>query len=115
MDSRFDAAWLATHPHDRALVVMMEARPPGPDPPRRTGIREQLEARRSHDTWDRLATITCPTCIGCGRYEGIAPLRNSEAMASRIEGAELHVYQGGHAVLPPDGRALDDVVGFLRA
>jgi len=115
MDSRFDAAWLAAHPDDQALVVMMEARAPGPDHPRLTGLREQLEARRTHDTWDRLATIDCPTFIGCGVYDGIAPWRNSEAMASRIEGAELHVYRGGHAFLAQDGRAFDDVVGFLQA
>jgi pimeloyl-ACP methyl ester carboxylesterase len=115
MDTRFDAAWLVAHPDDRALVDMMEARAPGSDHPRPTGIREQLEARRTHDTWDRLATIACPTFIGCGAYDGIAPLRNSEAMASRIEGAELHVYRGGHAFLAQDGQAFGDVLGFLQA
>ena len=115
MDRRFDAAWLAAHPDDQALVDMVEARAPGPDHPRLAGIREQLEARRTHDTWDRLATIACPTFIGCGAYDGIAPLRNSEAMASRIEGAELHVYRGGHAFLAQDGQAFGDVVGFLQA
>jgi len=115
LDRRFDAAWLAAHPDDQALVAMMEARAPGPDHPRLTGIRAQLEARRTHDTWDRLATIACPTFIGCGAYDGIAPLRNSEAMASRIEGAEFHVYRGGHAFLAQDGQAFDDVVGFLQA
>ena len=114
MDERFDAAWLTAHRDDRALVAMMEARAPGPDHPRLTGIREQLEARRTHDTWDRLATIACPTFIGCGEYDGIAPVRNSEAMASRIEGAELHVYRGGHGFLAQDGRAFEDVVRFLE-
>jgi pimeloyl-ACP methyl ester carboxylesterase len=93
---------------------MMEARAPGPASPRLRGIHEQLEARRTHDTWDRLATIACPTFIGCGAYDGIAPMRNSEAMASRIEGAELRVYRGGHAFLAQDAHALDDVIGFLQ-
>jgi len=115
IDSRFDAAWLAAHPDDQALVTMMEARAPGPAHPRRTGLLRQLEARSTHDTWDRLATITSPTFIGCGRYDGIAPVRNSEAMASRIAGSELHVYQGGHAFLAQDAHAFDDVVGFLQA
>ena len=115
IDRRFDAAWLAAHPDDQALVDMMEARAPGPDHPRLTGMREQLEARRSHDTWDRLATIASPTFIGCGAFDGIAPLRNSEAMASRVQGAKLHVYRGGHGFLAQDGHAFEDVAEFLQA
>jgi pimeloyl-ACP methyl ester carboxylesterase len=113
MDTRFDPSWLASHPDDRRLVAMMASRAPGPDHPRRGGFHEQLEARRTHDTWDRLAGITCPTFIGCGQFDGIAPLRNSEAMAAAIPGAELHVYAGGHAFLAQAPESLEDVAGFL--
>jgi 3-oxoadipate enol-lactonase len=109
MDTRFDQDWLDAHPGDRRLVEMLEAREPGRGP----GFREQLEARKGHDTWDRLGVIACPTFIGCGRFDGIAPPRNSEAMASRIRGAELHVYQGGHAFLAQDPQSLPDVLAFL--
>jgi 3-oxoadipate enol-lactonase len=109
MDTRFDESWLASHPGDRRLVEMMEARQPG----RGSGFTEQLEARRHHDTWDRLEAIACPTFIGCGRFDGIAPVRNSEALASRVSGAELHVYQGGHAFLAQDPQSVTDVVAFL--
>jgi pimeloyl-ACP methyl ester carboxylesterase len=115
LDSRFDQAWLDSHPVDRQLVMLMEARAPGPDHPRRAGIHEQLQARRTHDSWDRLPFITCPTFIGCGRYDGIAPVRNSEAMASRIGGAEFHVYEGGHAFLAQAPQSFDDLATFLVA
>ena len=115
MDTRFDPAWLDSHPDDRRLVAMMESRGPGPDHPGRAGIHEQLQARRTHDTWDRLAGIACPTFIGCGRFDGIAPLRNSEAMASEIPGAELHAYPGGHAFLAQAPESFEDVARFLLA
>ncbi len=112
MDTRFDSAWLDSHPDDRRLVAVIESRASGRDPDQ-PGIQEQLKARSNHDTWDRLATITCPTFIGCGRYDGIAPLQNSEAMASAITGAELHVYPGGHGFLSQAPESFDDVTRFL--
>ncbi len=113
LDTRFDRPWLDSHPADRSLVAMMAGRTPEPDHPRRDGYSQQLEARRTHDTWDRLPAITCPTFIGCGRYDGIAPMANSEAMASRIGAAELHVYEGGHAFLAQAPESFDDITGFL--
>ncbi len=115
MDARFDEAWLNSHPEDEALVIAMESRAAGPDHPRAVGIREQLQARKNHDTWDRLGAITCPTFIGCGRYDGIAPEANSRAMASRIAGADLQVYEGGHAFMAQDRAAFDDVFAFLQS
>lgn len=115
MDTRFDDAWLASHPSDRALVAAMESRAAGPDHPRAAGIHEQLQARRGHDTWDRLGAITCPTFIGCGRYDGIAPEANGRAMASRIAHADLHVYEGGHGFLAQDRSAFEDLIRFLEA
>ena len=115
MDSRFDDAWLASHPGDQALITAMESRAAGPDHPRAAGIHEQLQARRGHDTWDRLGAISCPTFIGAGRYDGIAPEVNSRAMASRIAHAELHVYEGGHGFLAQDRTAFEDIIGFLES
>jgi 3-oxoadipate enol-lactonase len=64
--------------------------------------------------WDRLPSITCPTYVACGRFDGIAPPGNSAALASRIAGAQLHTYQGGHAFLAQDPRSIGDVIGFLQ-
>jgi 3-oxoadipate enol-lactonase len=63
--------------------------------------------------WDRLGSIECPTLVACGRYDGIAPLANGEAIAGRIPGAELGVYEGGHAFFAQDRRALPEIIDFL--
>jgi 3-oxoadipate enol-lactonase len=113
IDTRFDDAWLGAHPNDAALAAMLASQEPEPDPQRRQGVLEQLAARRTHDVWDRLSAITSPTFIGCGRYDGIAPPVNSEAMASVIAGAELHEYEGGHLFFVQDPRSVPDVIEFL--
>ena len=64
---------------------------------------------------DRLGRITCPTLVGCGRYDGVAPVANSEAIATRIAGAELRRYEGGHLFLTQDPRALPEVIDFLAS
>ena len=113
IDDRFDEPWLEAHPGDRALVDFLRAPAPDASPAEVTGRRAQLEARRSHDVWDRLPTITCPTFVACGRYDPIAPMANSVAIASRVAGAELHVYEGGHAFFVQDRSALPELRSFL--
>jgi 3-oxoadipate enol-lactonase len=116
MDTRFDDEWLATHPGDRRLVEMLAGRDADltAAPEVLRGKHEQLEARRRHDVWDRLGSIRCPTFIGCGRFDGIAPMVNSEAMASRISRSELHVYDGGHAFLAQDPSSIGEIIEFLE-
>jgi pimeloyl-ACP methyl ester carboxylesterase len=113
LDERFDEPWLAAHPGDRALVGELTADEPDPEPDVVVGRRAQMEARRGHDVWDRLPTVACPTFVACGHYDPIAPMANSEAIASRIAGAELHVYEGGHAFFAQDPDALVDLGAFL--
>jgi pimeloyl-ACP methyl ester carboxylesterase len=111
LDTRFDADWLATHPTDRGLAEMMAARRSDPTP----GATEQLLARAGHDVTDRLHLVSCPTLVACGRYDGIAPVANSEAIAARIPNAELRVYEGGHAFFAQDARAFPEILDFLDA
>ena len=116
LDTRFTPEWLATHDADRGLVEMMAARHGGErsvDEVR--GEAEQLDARRRHNVIDRLDRITCPTLVAAGRYDGIAPPANSEAIAGRIPNAELRVYEGGHAFFAQDREAFPDVLDFLTA
>lgn len=114
MDTRFDDAWLESHPLDRALVAAMEQRRrPSGDPEVVRGAWEQLQARRGHDVCDRLKVVSCPTLVAAGRFDGIAPVANAEAIAARIDGAELRVYEGGHPFFVQDPKAMPDVIGFL--
>jgi 3-oxoadipate enol-lactonase len=113
VDIRFDDQWLASHPQDHRLVELLAGRDAAPDPGQQRGRARQLAARRSHDVWDRLPSITCPAFIGCGRFDGIAPPRLSAAIVSRIPGAQLHTYEGGHLFIAQDPRCMTDVVSFL--
>ena len=79
----------------------------------RRGEREQLLARRDHDVAERLRNITCPTLVAAGRYDGIAPLANSEAIVSRIPNSDLRVYEGGHIFFVQDSLAIPEMLDFL--
>lgn len=116
MDTRFTPEWLEAHPADKLFVQGIRGdygAPPGSEAER--GEIEQFGARRTHDVWDRLTAITAPTFVGAGRYDGIAPLSNSEAMAQRIPNAELHVYEGGHGFFAQDSNAFPEVMTFLAS
>ncbi|CAB4879894.1 unannotated protein [freshwater metagenome] len=116
LDQRFTPEWLAEHPADQALAGAMGQRSAsGKSAEVLRGEALQLQARSHHDVWDRLANITCPTLVASGRYDGIAPLSNGEAIASRIADARLNVYEGGHAFFVQDRAAFPDILEFLRA
>jgi 3-oxoadipate enol-lactonase len=117
LDTRFDDRWLASHPADAQLVDLLAARGQagsgvtGEGPGR--GVSEQFAARSRHDVWDRLGAISCPTLVASGRYDGIAPMGNGRAIASRISHADFRVYDGGHLFVVQDPAALPDVIAFL--
>lgn len=114
LDTRFTPEYLASHPADQAVAAMYVARSKVEKSEERLrGEREQLLARSAHDVMDRLPKISCPTLVAAGRYDGIAPLANSEAIVSRIPGSELRVYEGGHVFFLQDRRAMIDVLDFL--
>ncbi len=114
LDRRFTPEWLTTHPGDQALVALRAASPP-PSGERARGIALQLAARADHDVSSRLEAISCPTLVGAGRYDDLAPVANSEAMAGRIAGARLEVYDGGHLFFLQDPRAFEDARRFLAS
>ena len=115
-DSRWDERWLAAHPADRAIAERLTAAGPDQqDPAAVAAYAAQLQAREGHDVWDRLGAITCPALVGYGQYDGIAPVRNSTSIASRIRGAELHGYEGGHGFLFQDPAAFPAFIAFLQA
>ena len=100
-----------TEAESYALAERLNAPPDAEDA---DGRAFQLRARSGHDVWDRLEAITCPTFVGYGRHDGIAPEANSTAIASRIPGAELRGYDGGHLFVFQDPAAFPDLVAFLH-
>jgi pimeloyl-ACP methyl ester carboxylesterase len=60
-------------------------------------FRAQLDASRAHDAWDRLPSVTAPTLVMHGSEDAVMPLANARALAERIPGARLVVFDGaGH-------------------
>lgn len=113
-DRRWSTDWLAEHPDQAALAAGFAAAHDG----RETedvvrGRTWQLQARKGHDVLDRLHRVDCPTMVGSGRYDDIAPVVNGQAICDRIPDSTLHVYDGGHAFLVQDPSAWPDLLGFL--
>lgn len=119
-DRRHDAAWRRAHPEaaERILALVEARQLPAADGGAEAdraaeGARRQLEARRGHDTWSRLPRLRVPTLVCGGRYDGIAPPENQEALARRIPGAQLELFDGGHMFLVQDRSALPRIARFL--
>ena len=111
-DTRFTPEWLASHPSDAQLMSMRgESTTKSADVIR--GERLQLAARADHDVANRLHLISCPTFVAAGKFDGIAPPVNSEAIAERISGATMSVYEGGHMFLAQDPTAIREIRPFL--
>jgi 3-oxoadipate enol-lactonase len=116
VDSRWNEAWFAEHEIDRMIATAVaSAGAPDPAGDGGRGQRRQMDARAHHDVWDRLPAITCPTLVAAGRYDGIAPVANGRAIVSRVPGAELRIYEGGHVFFVQDPTAIPEIVAFLLA
>jgi 3-oxoadipate enol-lactonase len=85
------------------------------DPETETGSKRQLEARKSHDTFNRLNNITCPVFICGGKYDGIAPLENQRNLNERIPNSKLELFEGGHGFLGQDPKAYKKIIKFLQS
>ena len=114
-DTRFTDEWLAERPVDAEIMRFQEDRPDTQKTKLQIlGERLQLEARMGHDVADRLHLISAPTLITAGRFDGIAPLANSQAIAERIPHSTLNIYEGGHPFLSQDRQAMRDIRTFLQ-
>ncbi len=114
-DTRFDESWQDAQPDAAAKLLSRMVDDTGQDDEVRTGARRQLEARAGHDTFDRLGAIQSPTLVAAGRYDGIAPVANSEALVAGIPDARLEVFDGGHLFLLQDRSAWTSILDFLGA
>lgn len=116
-DLRRDAAWRASHPDEYATLVeqgLAGAQVGADEPGRADGYRRQLLARKELDTFDRLPGLTARTFICGGRYDGIAPIANEESLLAQLPNAQLELFEGGHAFLQEDPRALERIIAFLH-
>lgn len=115
-DTRNDPAWQADHPRELHQMVEQTAamfQRGGDDPAGKEGARRQLQARLGHDTYDRLPNLNLPVFICGGRYDGIAPVSNLEALRGQIPDARLELFEGGHMFLSQDPAAFERIEQFL--
>jgi 3-oxoadipate enol-lactonase len=111
-DTRRTDEWIAANP-DRwktLFDISLAARRPDRD---EVGAMKQLNARRFHDTYERLATLNMPVLLQGGLYDGIAPPENMRALERVIPGAQLKLYEGGHLFFIQDRRAYPDMIDWL--
>ncbi len=115
-DTRCNEDWQRTNPREyKALVnemlagAMVGANEPG----RAVGARRQLEARMGHDVYDRLPNLQMPVLICGGRYDGISPTANLEAIRKQVPHAHFELFEGGHLFFQQDPRAFERIAAFL--
>jgi 3-oxoadipate enol-lactonase len=113
-DTRCDGGWAADNPRKlEELIGNFTDDPFAEEPGHQSGISRLLEARRQHDTWERLADIGCPVLTCGGEYDGIALPSAQVRMAGKIPGATLCIFEGGHQFLWQDSSAFAEIVRFL--
>ena len=113
-DTRFTPEWLASHPSDAQMITMINEMASFPKEVEVVrGERLQLDARKYHDVVNRLHKILCPTFVAAGKFDGIAPPVNSEAIVERISDATMSLYEGGHMFVAQDPTAIREIRTFL--
>ncbi|MEY3200764.1 MAG: hypothetical protein RIR70_314 [Pseudomonadota bacterium] len=115
-DLRRDDAWQAAHPalyrallDEQIATMALVQRSPEAD----IGRLRQLEARRHHDTFDRLTTLAMPVAVFGGQHDGIACPDAVARLAAQIKGALLAFFEGGHLVHVQNRSAAREIVAWL--
>ncbi|MFT4562509.1 MAG: 3-oxoadipate enol-lactonase [Gammaproteobacteria bacterium] len=115
-DTRRDATWRTenTAAFETMIGQMLDAVSIGADEPDRAmGARRQIEARSRLDTYARLSQLAMPVMVCGGRFDGIAPIANLEAIVQQIAGAKLELFDGGHMFYLQDPDAFERIGTFL--
>lgn len=75
----------------------------------------QAESCLTHDAYDELLSITCPTLVIGGTDDRIVTGRASEEIARQIPGSRLYLYQGlGHGLYEEAPDFLQRVADFCK-
>jgi len=117
IDTRRDKEWQAANQRQWEVIIndrLASLAAHAGEPRREMGQRRQLEARKGHDTYDRLRQLKMPVYICGGYYDGISPPDNLMALKRQIPNATLEFFQGSHTFLTDDPNALERVMLFLR-
>lgn len=79
------------------------------------GYMHTSHAVETHDTWKDLNRIAVPTLLLCGAEDMVTPPRHSEAMATLIPHAQVHIIPRSlHGFLAERPESLDIILDLLR-
>jgi pimeloyl-ACP methyl ester carboxylesterase len=84
--------------HNTRLADLLQREEAGksyPYPMPLHAFQAQCDACIAHDTRDRLDAIQAPVLVTSGNLDLFTPLHYSKAIASRIPGSELAIFEGG--------------------
>ena len=111
-DLRITDAWVKENPKDWEKLKELSSNriQYKPEP---FGFKNQLMARKEHDTSNRLFAIKVPVLLQGGKYDGIAPIKNMEYLNKNIKSSTLNFYEGGHLFLIQDKQAFKDIITWL--
>jgi pimeloyl-ACP methyl ester carboxylesterase len=100
-----------------ALDRMMRAlnAPGAPAGPTAGTLLAQIDALTKHDVLGRLGEISCPTLVLGGRIDMMVPGFASEEIAAAIPGAELTMFDTGHACMIEEMSEFNDRVSRFLA
>jgi 3-oxoadipate enol-lactonase len=115
LDNRLGEGWRRSNPekYRETLNQMMAPSRFEDEPGRATGARRQLDARRDHDTYDRLSQLRMLVYICGGKFDGLSPPENLEALHRQIRGSTLEYFEGGHMFLRQDPNTFKKIISFL--
>lgn len=86
-----------------------------PRVPDKRVLAAQIDAFNKHDALAELSVIDCPTLVLGGKMDVMVPGFASEEIAAAIPGAELHMFDTGHACMVEEMDAFNARVSeFLR-
>lgn len=75
----------------------------------------QAESCLSHDAFDELPNISCPTTVIGGTEDKIVTGEASKEIADRIQGSSLYMYEGlGHGLYEEAQDFLDRIISFSK-
>jgi len=85
------------------------------DPLRMEGIKRQLDARKEHNTWDKICDLKMPVLVCGSPKDNITPPDVMQKMVERIGKCDSRIdFDWGHAFLAADTAAAPFVNEWLR-
>eukprot|EP00811_Abedinium_folium_P000053 NODE_10048_length_1380_cov_6.169992.p1 GENE.NODE_10048_length_1380_cov_6.169992~~NODE_10048_length_1380_cov_6.169992.p1 ORF type:complete len:381 (-),score=70.30 NODE_10048_length_1380_cov_6.169992:125-1267(-) len=111
--------WKAKNKSEWGMITTIMGRDEniGKDEPLRLeGYERQFQARRAHNTWDQIGSLSMPVLVLGSPADGLCPVDLCEALAARIgPNAETRFdFEFGHSFLAADLKTMTHVNEWLR-